>query len=135
MADDAEDYVMWALPVRREQIGAAGAWHRARELARGLHPALRAVVAAAWPDVTTALRIGTIPPMPAWPATAVTLIGDAVHLAPGFGANLAMRDAHRLCEALAEANLGRLGLLDAIGGYEETMRRTSFPSAEAKASA
>jgi hypothetical protein len=31
--------------------------------------------------------------MPAWPATPVTLLGDACHLAPGFGGNLAMQDA------------------------------------------
>ncbi|MEU0795899.1 FAD-dependent monooxygenase, partial [Amycolatopsis sp. NPDC005961] len=136
---EAEDYVMWAVPVTRERLGAArspaAVWQQAGELAADLHPALRSVVAQAWPDVTATLRIGTIPPVPAWPATAVTVIGDAIHLAPGFGANLAMRDAHRLRDALAEACGGRLGLLDAIGAYEDTMRRTSFTSVAAKASA
>jgi hypothetical protein len=131
-----EDYEMWALPSRQEQLGsAATVWHRARDLAADLHPALRRLVADAWPDVTAALRIGTIPPMPAWQAGPVTLIGDAVHLAPGFGGNLAMRDAHRLGAALVEAHRGRRDLLGAIGGYEDTMRRTSFTPAEAKASA
>ncbi|RSD10883.1 FAD-dependent monooxygenase [Amycolatopsis eburnea] len=127
-----EDYVMWALPTTRERLGAAGSLP---ELAGDLHPTLRAVAAEAWPDVTVALRIGTIPPMPAWPAGPVTLLGDAIHLAPGFGGNLAMRDAHRLCEALAEARRGRLDLLDAIGSYEETLRRTSFTSVPAEAGA
>lgn len=131
-----EDYVMWALPGTRERPGpAATVWHEARELAADLPPALRQLVADAWRDVTAALRIGTIPPMPAWPAGPVTLIGDAVHLAPGFGANLAMRDAHRLGDALAEAHRGRRDLLGAIGAYEDTMRRTSFTPVEAKASA
>jgi 2-polyprenyl-6-methoxyphenol hydroxylase-like FAD-dependent oxidoreductase len=65
----------------------------------------------------------------------VTVIGDAIHLAPGFGGNLAMRDAHRLGEALAEADRGRLDLLGAIGAYEDTMRRTSFTPVAAKVSA
>ncbi|HEY3480897.1 MAG TPA: FAD-dependent monooxygenase, partial [Streptomyces sp.] len=78
---------------------------------------------------------GVIPPMPAWRASPVTVLGDAIHLAPGFGGNLAMRDAHRLSEALADAARGRLGLLDAIGAYEDTMRRTSFTPVAAKATA
>ncbi len=133
---DAEDYVMWALPSTRERLGSpVTVWHQAQGLAADLHPTLRLVVAEAWPDVTAALRIGTIPPMPAWPASPVTVLGDAIHLAPGFGGNLAMRDAHRLGEALAEADRGRLGLLEAIGAYEDTMRRTSFTPVAAKASA
>ncbi|WP_203612694.1 FAD-dependent monooxygenase [Amycolatopsis sp. SID8362] len=131
-----EDYVMWALPTTREGLDSAGSpGDRARELAAELHPALRAVAAQAWPDVTVALRIGTIPPMPAWPAGPVTLLGDAIHLAPGFGGNLAIQDAHHLCEALVEAHRGRLDLLDAIGSYEDIMRRTGFPSVPAKAGA
>lgn len=123
---DVEDYVMWALPSRCERLGAP---------VRQLHPTLRLIVDEAWPDVTAALRIGVIPPMPAWRASPVTVLGDAIHLAPGFGGNLAMRDAHRLSEALADAARGRLGLLDAIGAYEDTMRRTSFTPVAAKATA
>ena len=132
---EVEDYVMWALPITQERLGSADVWRRAKELTVDLPSALRLVVAKAWPEVTVALRIGLIPPMPAWPASPVTVIGDAIHLAPGFGGNLAMQDAHRLCEALVDANRGRLDLLDAIGAYEDTMRRTSFTSVAAKASA
>jgi 2-polyprenyl-6-methoxyphenol hydroxylase-like FAD-dependent oxidoreductase len=133
-AAEIEDYVMWALPVTQAQLGSATAWSRAGELTEGLPPALRLVVAKAWPDATVALQIGMIPPMPAWPASPVTVLGDAIHLAPGFGGNLAMQDAHHLCEALVETHLGRLDLLDAIGSYEDTMRRNSFGSAAVKAS-
>ncbi|MEU0886208.1 NAD(P)/FAD-dependent oxidoreductase [Lentzea sp. NPDC005914] len=133
---DAEDYVMWALPDMRERLGSpASVSQRARDLAADLHPVLRLIVAEAWPDITATLRIGTIPPMPAWSASSVTLLGDAIHLAPGFGGNLAMQDAHRLGEALAAADGGRLDLLSAIGAYEDTMRRTSFTPVAAKASA
>ncbi|WP_167455250.1 FAD-dependent oxidoreductase [Amycolatopsis kentuckyensis] len=133
---DAEDYLMWALPGTRAPFGSpATVWRQAQDLAVDLHPTLRLIVAEAWPEVTAALRIGMIPPMPAWPAGPVTVIGDAIHPAPGFGGNLAMRDAHRLGEALAEADRGRLGLLEAIGAYEDTMRRTSFAPVAAKAGA
>ncbi|MBB1152426.1 FAD-dependent oxidoreductase [Amycolatopsis dendrobii] len=105
-----EDYLMWALP------GPAG----------DLPRAFQRIVDKAWPEMTSELRTGTIPPIPAWPASPVTVLGDAIRLAPGFGGNLAMRDAHRLCLALAEADRGQLPLLDAIGSYEDTMR-TSVP--------
>lgn len=130
---DVEDYVMWALPSTRERPGSA--WRQAQELAGDLPSALRSVVAGAWPEVTVALRIGMIPPMPAWRPSPVTVIGDAIHAAPGFGGNLAMRDAHDLCAALIDAHQGRRDLLDAIGAYEDWMRRTSFPPVAAKAGA
>jgi 2-polyprenyl-6-methoxyphenol hydroxylase-like FAD-dependent oxidoreductase len=132
---EIEDYVMWALPVTRERLGSATVWRRAGELTADLPSALRSVVAEAWPDVTVALRIAMIPPPPAWPASPVTVIGDAIHLAPGFGGNLAMQDAHHLCEALVGAYRGGLGLLAAIGAYEDTMRRSGFGSVAAGASA
>lgn len=128
---DAEDYVMWAIPITQERLGTPGSpvavWRRAQELAVQMHPTLRSVLDAAWPDVTVALRIGTIPPMPAWPASPVTLIGDAIHVAPGFGGNLAMQDARRLHDALVRAERGEEDLLTAIGSYEDTMRRDNFP--------
>lgn len=134
---EVEDYVMWALPITRELLGPAGSpatvWCRAAELTADLPSALRSVVGEAWPDVTVALRIGVIPPPPAWPASPVTVVGDAIHLAPGFGGNLAMQDAHDLCAALVDAYHGRLDLLDAIGAYENTMRRNGFTSVAAKA--
>lgn len=127
---EVEDYVMWALPSTQELLGPAGSpaavWRRAKELVADLPPALQLVVTEAWPDLTVALRSGTIPPIPAWPAGPVTVVGDAIHLAPGFGGNLAMQDAHHLCDALVEAHHGQLDLVDAIDAYEDTMRRNSF---------
>ncbi|ADD42963.1 FAD-dependent oxidoreductase [Stackebrandtia nassauensis] len=129
---EAEDFVMWALPVAQDRLGAAASpdaiWQRARGIAADLHPTLGSIVDAAWPDVTFAHRVGVIPPLPPWPATAVTLIGDAIHLAPGFGGNLAMRDAQRLRDALVRAVQGEQDLLGAIGSYEDTMRRENFPA-------
>jgi 5-methylphenazine-1-carboxylate 1-monooxygenase len=131
-AVEVEEYVMWALAATQEQLSAAtsptAVWQRAQRLATNLHPALRLVVAAAWQHATVALRIGTIPAVPAWPASAVTVLGDAIHLAPGFGGNLAMRDAHRLRDALVLAARGEQELHAAIGSYEDAMRRDSFPA-------
>jgi 2-polyprenyl-6-methoxyphenol hydroxylase-like FAD-dependent oxidoreductase len=133
--DDAEDYVMWALPVPQDRLGPAGSpgavWRRARELTATLHPALRQVVDEAWPEVTVALRIGMIPPVPAWLPGPVTVIGDAIHAAPGFGANLAMQDAHRLREALVRAARGEQDLRAAIGACEDAMRRGDVPAVDA----
>lgn len=103
--DAIEDYVMWALPPGSEPPAV-----------------LRRVIDRAWQELTVCLRIGMIPPMPAWPAGPVTVIGDAIHLAPGFGGNLAMQDAHRLCAALAAGP----DLVDAIGGYEREMRAANW---------
>ncbi|WP_412516452.1 FAD-dependent monooxygenase [Actinomadura madurae] len=132
---DVEDYVMWALPaVARERLssaeGPATLWDKAKELAADLHPALRSVVDEAWPLVTVALRIGIIPRPPKWPAAAVTLIGDAIHLAPGFGGNLALRDAQRLRDALVRAATGEQELLTAISDYEDALPRDGFPMAD-----
>ncbi|MBP2328332.1 2-polyprenyl-6-methoxyphenol hydroxylase-like FAD-dependent oxidoreductase [Kibdelosporangium banguiense] len=128
---DLEDYVMWAVPVSQERLGSAGTpaelWCRARDLVADLHPTLRLVVDQAWRAVPVALRIGMIPPMSAWTPGNVTLLGDAIHLAPGFGGNLAMRDAHWLRDALVQADRGEQELHAAIGGYENAMRRDSFP--------
>jgi 2-polyprenyl-6-methoxyphenol hydroxylase-like FAD-dependent oxidoreductase len=132
---EVEDYVMWALPTTRDRLGPTPVGQRAGELAADLPPVLRSVVAEAWPDVTVALRVGVIPPVPAWSPSPVTVLGDAIHLAPGFGANLAMRDAHRLVEALVDADRGRLDLLDAIGAYEESVRLGGSASVPVRASA
>lgn len=98
-----EDYLMWALADPAAELPAA----------------LRRVVDESWPEMTSTLRIGMIPPIPFWPASPVTVLGDAIHLAPGFGGNLAMQDAHRLCEALISADRGQFSLVEAIGAYEE----------------
>lgn len=112
----AEDYVMWALSVTQEQVESC----TARELAP--HPTLRSIVDAAWPQLTVPIRIGMIPPVTPWPASPVTVIGDAIHAAPGFGGNLAMQDAQRLRDALLRAANGEQDLVTAIGASEHEMR-------------
>jgi 2-polyprenyl-6-methoxyphenol hydroxylase-like FAD-dependent oxidoreductase len=130
VVDSAEDYVMYAIPATAELVPDGStpeeAWAAAKKLADGIHPTAGQVVDNAWPDVTFPHRIGVIPQQPPWEATPVTLIGDAIHLAPGFGGNLAMQDAHRLSDFLADYARGERDLLSAIGSYEEAMRRDSY---------
>ncbi|GAA1696819.1 NAD(P)/FAD-dependent oxidoreductase [Kribbella yunnanensis] len=132
--DDAEDFLMWAVPVTQERLGAAATpaaiWRRTREVAADLPAVLRAVVDHAWPDLTVALRIGMIPPVPAWPSSQVTVIGDAIHAAPGFGGNLAMQDAHLLRDALVEVAQGRSEVRTAISEFEDAVRRNNAPALE-----
>jgi len=59
----------------------------------------------------------------------VSLLGDAIHsMTPyrGIGANVALKDAMRLCAALTAASRGRRPVLEAIHDYEAGMRDYGF---------
>jgi 2-polyprenyl-6-methoxyphenol hydroxylase-like FAD-dependent oxidoreductase len=74
------------------------------------------------------LSIRTSEPVPAWRPSSVTLVGDAVHtMTPGrgAGANTALRDARELRDRLVRVRDGELTRDEAVGGYEELMRRYS----------
>jgi 2-polyprenyl-6-methoxyphenol hydroxylase-like FAD-dependent oxidoreductase len=63
---------------------------------------------------------------PAWQATNVTLVGDAIHAVtpgPPVGANAALRDAMLLTTALSFVQANRLGLRNAVAAYEAEMLR------------
>jgi len=132
--ESAEDYVMWAMPTGKDALSedeSAGAvWAVAKKLVTGAHPSLVKVINSAWPEVTFAHWIGLIPPQEPWEASPVTLLGDAIHLAPGFGANVAMRDAQRLCEALSAEARGDGDLVAAIAAYEDELRTESVEIVE-----
>lgn len=128
---DAQDYVMWALSLSGQELGAATApyelWQRARSLSGDLPGQLKSIIDQAWPAATIALRIAQIPPLPAFPDGPVTVIGDAVHAAPGFGGNLAMQDAHRLRDALVEVDRGQQSLLPALTDFGDHVRQVDRP--------
>lgn len=91
----------------------------------GWHPALRRLLAESDPDSRAAISFRASEPVAPWPATNVTLLGDAVHAMPpigGLGGNTALRDAHSLCIALAEVARGERDLLTAVAVFEERMR-------------
>ena len=69
-------------------------------------------------------------PTPPWPASRVTYLGDAINaMLPtlGKGANMSMRNAGVLRDALVAADRGERTLLDTIGGYEDDMRAATYP--------
>ena len=59
-----------------------------------------------------------------WQTQRVTFLGDAIHaMTPyrGIGANVALKDAVRLCRALTMTNRAERPVIDAIREYETDM--------------
>jgi salicylate hydroxylase len=136
--DNTRSYLMWALGAQRRKFGLGeGAEQMHGEPLREI--ALRAM--AAWderfktlvrlsdPDTINALAIRTSRPVAPWPTGRVTLIGDAIHaMTPyrGIGANVALKDAHRLRDALVGVDRGTRELIPALHDYETQMRDYGF---------
>ncbi|MEJ2865917.1 NAD(P)/FAD-dependent oxidoreductase [Actinomycetospora flava] len=133
--DNTTDYISWAITTSRsiappdllERTG-ADALALAGELSEGWDPRWLDLIATADPGSTVALGIRTADPVPAWAPSTVTMVGDAIHtMTPGrgAGANTALRDARELRDRLVRVRDGELGLLEAVGEYEDLMRRYS----------
>src|SRR5204862_109914 len=91
------------------------------KLIRSWHPDLRALHARAAVDETFLVRICTSPPVPPWPPSRVTVLGDAIHAmspARGSGANTALQDAALLCGTLTGSIRDGGDLITAVGKYE-----------------
>jgi 2-polyprenyl-6-methoxyphenol hydroxylase-like FAD-dependent oxidoreductase len=89
----------------------------------------RVLVRLADADTINAIAIRTSVPIAAWQTQRVTLLGDAIHaMTPyrGIGANVALKDAVRLCRALTVANRGERLVIDAIRDYETDMIEYGF---------
>jgi salicylate hydroxylase len=134
--DNTASYVMWAFGARKDRYPANvseldGAALRALvgDYIRGWHPDLRRLVAESDPDTVSLLPIRTSVPVDPWPASNITLLGDAIHsMTPlrGIGANTALRDAQLLCRQLVRAAHCEAGVVTAIGRYEAEMVRYGF---------
>jgi 2-polyprenyl-6-methoxyphenol hydroxylase-like FAD-dependent oxidoreductase len=144
----AGDYLMWAvtadladLGVPDAELGAMGptALHAlSANLIRTWHPDLRALHALADVDETFLVRVRTSVPVPAWPPSRVTVLGDAIHAmspARGSGANTALQDAALLCRMLAGATAGGETLIAAVGEYEQQMREHGYAAVAASSQA
>ncbi|HEX4010999.1 MAG TPA: NAD(P)/FAD-dependent oxidoreductase [Solirubrobacteraceae bacterium] len=97
------------------------------------HPAIRGLVDRVDPQTLFSHPFRRLDPTPPWPASRVTLVGDAIHaMLPtlGKGANMAMRNAAVLRDALVAAHRGDVALVDAIAGYEDDMRTATYPLME-----
>jgi 2-polyprenyl-6-methoxyphenol hydroxylase-like FAD-dependent oxidoreductase len=134
--DNTRSYLMWALSGRRDKLGLDGEQFDSATLAAAAAramapwaPGLRDLVDLSDPGTISCIPIRTSRPVAPWPTARVTLIGDAIHaMTPyrGIGANIALKDAVRLRDALVTAQRGDAPLIDAIGGYEAAMRDYGF---------
>jgi 2-polyprenyl-6-methoxyphenol hydroxylase-like FAD-dependent oxidoreductase len=134
--DNSRSYLMWAFGAKREKLGLDGgniermSGEELRKTAlramaeRSWDERFRALVRLADADTINAIAIRTSVPIAAWQTQCVTLLGDAIHaMTPyrGIGANVALKDAVRLCRALTMANRGERPIIDAIRDYETDM--------------
>jgi 2-polyprenyl-6-methoxyphenol hydroxylase-like FAD-dependent oxidoreductase len=135
---DCDSYAMWALSgeksafpadERMRALDGAGLHEVATGMVHRWHPDLRSLVRDAEPAETFLVQLRASVPVEPWPATAVTLLGDAIHAMPpsrGSGANIALKDAGRLCAELTAAAQGERPLLEAVGRYEINMLDYGF---------
>jgi 2-polyprenyl-6-methoxyphenol hydroxylase-like FAD-dependent oxidoreductase len=134
---DRERYLMWALSGDRRRFGegdldamtGSELHERATRLIQHWHPRLQQLVAAAEPDTCFQVRIRVAQPVAPWGTGPVTLLGDAIHAmspARGSGANIALKDAGRLCDAIVAATAGNISLREAVSGYEREMLQYGF---------
>jgi len=136
--DDSRSYLMWALSGQRATLGLGD---DAEHLDSNTLAAVAARVMANWtrgfrnlvdlsdPSTISCLPIRTSTSVAPWPTGRITLIGDAIHsMTPyrGIGANIALKDAVRLRDALLAAHRGAQPLFEAIGNYEANMRDYGF---------
>src|SRR6266851_515108 len=127
---DLPEHLFWVQLGRADELGLrygappqTSAQFREQTLrhAETWHPLLRWVIAESDPSSLVGVPLHTALPVPAWPTTTVTLLGDAIHtMTPlqGLGGNTALRDAAVLRYHLVEADRGRSGLLSALHAYE-----------------
>ena len=138
--EPVEDYVMIScsvvagtvIPPAADWTAGTPAMLRDAMLAaiQGWHPVARALVAGVDLDSIFVIPFGFLEPAPPWEPSRVTLVGDAAHaMLPtlGLGANLALRDAAHLLGQLCAAARGEVGLVPAIGAYEQQMRDYVYP--------
>ena len=134
--DNSRSYLMWAFGAGREKLSLGGgdiermSGEELRSTAlrvmaqRAWDDRFRALVRLADSDTINAIAIRTSVPIAAWQTQRVTLLGDAIHaMTPyrGIGANVALKDAVRLCRALAMANRSERRVIEGIHDYETEM--------------
>jgi 2-polyprenyl-6-methoxyphenol hydroxylase-like FAD-dependent oxidoreductase len=142
-AYDRDEYVMWGFSAHRDLLAPhvdvaelTGEQAKALVLARmtAWHPALRQLVESADPATMTSFAAKSAEPIAPWKTGAVTLLGDAAHnMTPfrGMGANMALRDAAALREALVSIAEGREERTAALAAYERDMIEQGFAAVNA----
>jgi 2-polyprenyl-6-methoxyphenol hydroxylase-like FAD-dependent oxidoreductase len=136
--DNTTDYINWGFaaaaprfPRDVMQLRGGDLMELVLRMTTDWSPDFRQLVALTDPTTCFPVNIRTSVPIAAWPSSAVTLIGDAIHtMTPGrgVGANTALRDAALLCRNVIAVDAGRLPLIDAVADYESRMREYAWPA-------
>ena len=136
----SRDYVMWAvmlpkkdLPADLWSLGPEALHVLALAAAGDYHPVLGRLVQAAEVEYTVATALSSATRPTHWPASHVTLMGDAVHVMPPTGAhggNTALRDAALLADRLQAARRDGTSMQQAIGEYQREMIAYAFREVE-----
>ncbi|MEV4080747.1 NAD(P)/FAD-dependent oxidoreductase [Nonomuraea fuscirosea] len=136
LMDNAGSYILWAFgatsgrfPSNLSEMTGEQLKATVAGMIASWHPDLRRLVDLSHPDTVTLLPIRTSIPIEPWPASTITLLGDAIHsMTPmrGIGANTALRDARLLCAALTAGLTMGGDPVTAIARYEEEMRKYGF---------
>jgi salicylate hydroxylase len=141
--DNTRPYLMWALSARRAEFGLDGSaethdgeYLRAIALRTmaGWSESFKDLVRLADGNTMSLIAIRTSLPVSPWPSGRITLLGDAIHsMTPfrGIGANVALRDAVRLRDALVAAHRGESDIIESIHAYEADMVRYGFAAVAA----
>jgi 2-polyprenyl-6-methoxyphenol hydroxylase-like FAD-dependent oxidoreductase len=139
-----DDYVMWGLVISHDEIPTDASTvdpsslrSLATRLAGGFHPLIGRLISDADDDATmlSTFAVGRRPTR--WPLARATMMGDAVHAMPPFGAhggNTALRDAALLGSKLVQADTGDRTVESAIAAYQQEMLPYAFKAVDAAAS-
>ncbi|MEU8819058.1 NAD(P)/FAD-dependent oxidoreductase [Actinoplanes sp. NPDC048796] len=137
-----DDYVMWGLLLGQDEVplGLRGNLLALRDLAAhksaDFHPLIRRLVDTAELDATVLNPFATGRRPTRWAVPRATMMGDAVHVMPPFGAhggNTALRDAALLGQKLVEARANGTPVEDAITAYQDEMVPYAFRAVDTAA--
>lgn len=132
-------YLMWSLNTRGTpfassddelfRMDGAALLQKVLQHIKSWHPNLQALIAASDPAEVFPIAVRVATPCEPWQSNSITLLGDAIHAmspAGGSGANMALHDAHLLCEALVSVAQSEQPLTQAIHAYEAHMLKAGF---------
>jgi 2-polyprenyl-6-methoxyphenol hydroxylase-like FAD-dependent oxidoreductase len=132
--DNSRSYLMWAFGAKRDKFDLSERPEQVtgeplrnavlKAMVRGWDERFLTLVRLADVHTINAIAIRTATPITPWQTQRITLLGDAIHsMTPyrGIGANVALKDAMRLCHALTGASRGQRPVLEAIHDYETEM--------------
>jgi 2-polyprenyl-6-methoxyphenol hydroxylase-like FAD-dependent oxidoreductase len=141
-APTGDDYVMWGLLLRQDEVpaGVRGDLLALRKLAARMsadfHPLVRRLVDTAELDATVLNLFATGQRPHTWAVPRATMMGDAAHVMPPFGAqggNTALRDAALLGQKLVEAHENGTPVEEAIASYQDEMVPYAFRAVDTAA--